>query len=753
MLGKSRRRHYPSVQVQRQTVRMVSVKKIKILCTSHPQRANRMLSRQVPLATLVLSFVVSWQLLAQESPSKQDAAFDSRSWSERDFWQTTEGQAVSKGWEFSDGVVTLAVPGQGGNIVSPPLPSNFELSWKWKIDKGVNGGLKYRVRRFGNELFENSYLGLEYQIIDNKSDSTSNTSTGSIYDLVGPKKDKTLYPPGEWNSSKIIANGDHIEHYLNGELVTSATTSGPEWDTLIAFSKFYGGPEFGCGKDQDRFMLTDHGGRTFYKDFQYTPLPAPKPVERVNNGPYLANATRNSWGNQTSIVVWTRTTRQPEMLKGGKAFQKITAAEASQLSKRRDAEELQKVQLPPGANLDEMNGAVPGEEGRVRLSYFPEEQRKQTKSLAWIDTNSEKDFTAQWKIEGLKPGTKYITIIEAQTKDGKPSSVLRGSFVTAPLSTVAMPLRFCITTCHDFIRRDDGDNGHKIYPAMKSLAPQFVVHAGDIEYYDKPDPWALTIPLMRFKWGRIFALPNNRDFYNNTTSYFIKDDHDTLANDSWSGQTYGAVTFEEGVKLFNEEQFPLKPERYQTVRWGKDVQLWILEGRDYRSPNNAADGPDKTILGAKQKAWLLKTLNESTATFKLICSPTPIIGPDRDNKKDNHANDNFSYEGAELRQAFSKIPGVMVFCGDRHWQYASVDPQTQLWEFGCGPGSEKHELGWKAGDTRPEHRFLRVQGGFLSGEVSYPDNQTAATLTIRHHDVNGKSVSEFRFPDSFSLTK
>ena len=753
MLGKSRRSHYPSVQVLRQTVRMVLIKKIKIPCTPHPQRANRMLSRQVPLATLVLSFVVSWQLLAQESPSKQDAALDSRSWSERDFWQTTEGQAVSKGWEFSDGVVTLAVPGQGGNIVSPPLPSNFELSWKWKIDKGVNGGLKYRVRRFGNELFENSYLGLEYQIIDNKSDSTSNTSTGSIYDLVGPKKDKTLYPPGEWNSSKIIANGDHIEHYLNGELVTSATTSGPEWDTLIAFSKFYGGPEFGCGKDQDRFMLTDHGGRTFYKDFQYTPLPAPKPVERVNYGPYLANATRNSWGNQTSIVVWTRTTRQPEMLRGGKAFQKMTAAEASQLSKRRDAEELQKVQLPPGANLDEMNGAVPGEEGRVRLSYFPEEQRKQTKSLAWIDTNSEKDFTAQWKIEGLKPGTKYITIIEAQTKDGKPSSVLRGSFVTAPLSTVAMPLRFCITTCHDFIRRDDEDNGHKIYPAMKSLAPQFVVHAGDIEYYDKPDPWALTIPLMRFKWGRIFALPNNRDFYNNTTSYFIKDDHDTLANDSWSGQTYGAVTFEEGVKLFNEVQFPSKPERYQTVRWGKDVQLWILEGRDYRSPNNAADGPDKTILGAKQKAWLLKTLNESTATFKLICSPTPIIGPDRDNKKDNHANDNFSYEGAELRQAFSKIPGVMVFCGDRHWQYASVDPQSQLWEFGCGPGSEKHELGWKVGDTRPEHRFLRVQGGFLSGEVSYPDNQTAATLTIRHHDVNGKSVSEFRFPDSFSLPK
>lgn len=155
-----------------------------------------MLPRRVPLTTLVLFLVFSWQLTAQESNSKQHAEPDSRSWSTRDFWQTTEGKAVSKGWEFSEGVVTLAIPGQGGNIVSPPLPSNFELSWKWKIEKGVNGGLKYRVRRFGKELFENSYLGLEYQIIDNKPDSTSNTSTGSIYDLVGPKKDKLLHPPG-----------------------------------------------------------------------------------------------------------------------------------------------------------------------------------------------------------------------------------------------------------------------------------------------------------------------------------------------------------------------------------------------------------------------------------------------------------------------------------------------------------------------------------------------------------------------------
>lgn len=718
---------------------------------------------------MILLLLPTLKLYGQETVSGEPPPSPSEQpqldgWGQREFWQTAEGKPAPEGWEFTDGMVTLAQPGKGGNIYTRPLPSNFELSWKWKIEKGVNGGLKYRVRRFGKELFDNSLLGLEYQIIDNKPDSTSNTSTASIYDLVGPKKEKTLYPPGEWNSSKIIARGDLIEHYLNGELVTSAVTLGPAWDTTLAFSKFYGGHEFGRAGLQDRFMLTDHGGKTTYKDFVFVPfdkpsfdtpsldipsVDVPSITESSRTGPFLANATRNSWADQSSIVIWTRTTKNPEMLVDGKRFKKLTAKEANELARESDADFLLQQQLPENAHLDEMFGACPGSAGKVRLSYFPEEQRKQLKSLNWITTQAESDFTAQWKLEGLKPGTKYITVVEARSLDGKPSAVLRGSFQTAPATTEPIPLKFCITTCHDFIRRDDELSGHKIYPAMNALGPNFIVHAGDIEYYDKPDPWALTKPLMRFKWGRIFSLPNNRDFYNRTTTYFMKDDHDTLANDSWPGKKYGAVSFEEGVQLFNEEQFPSKPERYQTIRWGRDVQIWILEGRDYRSPNNMVDGPDKTILGKQQKTWLFQTLRDSKAPFKLICSPTPIVGPDRDNKHDNHANEVFAHEGNEIRSFLSEIPGVILFCGDRHWQYASVDSETKLWEFGCGPGSENHELGWKPGDVRPEHRFLRVQGGFLSGELSYTANGSAPKLTLRHHEVTGDKVSEFVFPDSF----
>lgn len=267
------------------------------------------------------------------------------------------------------------------------------------------------------------------------------------------------------------------------------------------------------------------------------------------------------------------------------------------------------------------------------------------------------------------------------------------------------------------------------------------------------DTRAMTISRLLLCATMVFSVAVQRSLAQNdlngerVASATIKDDHDTLANDSWPGQTYGSVTFDEGVKLFNEEQFPSKEKRYKTIRWGREMQLWILEGRDYRSPNDIPDGPEKSILGEQQKAWLFKTLEESDAKFKLICSPTPIVGPDRDGKKDNHANEVFAHEGDQLRNTLSAIPGVIVFCGDRHWQYASVDEQMNLWEFGCGPGSEKHELGWKPGDERPQHRFLRVKGGFLSGELTYQgDEEDVPKLTICHRSVTGEKVSQFEFP-------
>jgi alkaline phosphatase D len=296
-------------------------------------------------------------------------------------------------------------------------------------------------------------------------------------------------------------------------------------------------------------------------------------------------------------------------------------------------------------------------------------------------------------------------------------------------------------TCGDYPRRDDPQNGHRIYASMLKHAPDFLVHAGDVEYFDKPDPIANAPELARFKFNRLFALPFQRAFHQRVAAYFLCDDHDTLRNDSWPGQTFGALTFAEGSRIFREQMPAPTGALYRTLRFGRDLQIWLVEGREFRSPNTMSDGPDKTIWGREQKDWFFRTVSASDATFKVLVSPTPILGPDRANKADNHANIGFRTEGDELRRFLGNRKDVVIMNGDRHWQYMSVDPKTGLREFGCGPSSDVHAGGYspQPGDEHLQ-KFFRLKGGFLLTEVRRDNGR--ARMVVRHHDVEGAVTHE-----------
>jgi alkaline phosphatase D len=285
----------------------------------------------------------------------------------------------------------------------------------------------------------------------------------------------------------------------------------------------------------------------------------------------------------------------------------------------------------------------------------------------------------------------------------------------------------------------DHDDGFNIFPVMQKLSPKFVVFTGDNVYYDSEYPRALTADLARYHWQRMYGLSRHVDLIRQVATYWEKDDHDTHSDDSWPEmKPMGQFTFAEGQQVYRQ-QVPLAGPVYRTFRWGKWLQVWFTDGRDFRSPNNMADGPDKTIWGAEQKAWLKKTLLESDARWKVLVSPTPIVGPDRPTKNDNHTNAGFTHEGNEFRRwAKENLPGnFLTVCGDRHWQYHSVHPETGLHEFACGPGSDEHASG-TPGLNETYHRFHRVKGGFLS--VSVQDGKIA----FRHHDVQGKVVHEWQ---------
>lgn len=434
---------------------------------------------------------------------------------------------------------------------------------------------------------------------------------------------------------------------------------------------------------------------------------------------HMANGIKIGEVSATTVIIWTRLTKNAERNVDGKPFP-VNVNKARRSAKF--------------ADLNEMEASVQGAKGEVRITFWPIERESQKKSTAWLAVDKDGDSTRQFLLSDLSPGSRYALVAQGRSPGGKNATCeIEGAFDTAPRATMPARISFTVVTGQDYPRRDS-ENGHQIYPVMQKLKPSFFVHTGDIEYYDKPGPYADNVELARFKWNRIYALPYQRSFHNVTASYFIKDDHDTLKNDSWPGQEYGDLTWKQGLSLFRE-QVPMGKKTYRTIRWGKDLQIWLVEGRDFRSPNIMPDGPKKTIWGKEQKQWFIDTVKKSDATFRILISPTPLVGPDRGNKNDNHANKGFTREGDELRAFIGKQKDMFVICGDRHWQYVSVDPKTNVREYSCGPTTNKHASGFNEKNRSPMHQYLKVKGGFLSVVIERTKGSARAVFT--HHGVDG----------------
>jgi alkaline phosphatase D len=444
-------------------------------------------------------------------------------------------------------------------------------------------------------------------------------------------------------------------------------------------------------------------------------------------GPYTATGVKVGEVTDASAIVWVRLTENP-----------VRNPDGLDLTGRSGAK------VPEDVSVDSLAGACPGAPGRVRLWYNVSGDPSGGKTTDWADVHAENDFTHQFHLTGLRPRARYSYAVIAAGTEGK--SVTRpfnGWFHTAPAAGDPADVTFTVITGQMYRDLDD-PRGFTIYESMKALRPDFLVATGDTVYYDNEDPVATTVPVARYHWDRMYSLPRIVEFHRGIPGYWMKDDHDTYADDCWPGQDRPKMlpmTFEKGQKIFLEE-VPMGDTTYRTFRWGQGLQIWLVEGRDFRSPNTMEDGPEKTIWGSEQMEWLKRTLLESDADWKILISPTPIVGPDRKSKADNHANAAFAYEGNAFRRwAAENLPdGFYIACGDRHWQYHSVDPETGVEEFSCGPASDQH-AGGSPGKDPKYHRFHRMKGGFLS--VSVAPREVKSAIAFRFHDVNGDVVYEY----------
>lgn len=417
-------------------------------------------------------------------------------------------------------------------------------------------------------------------------------------------------------------------------------------------------------------------------------------AQAQKGGPYFASGVKAGEVTHDSAIIWARLTDKPSA-----DFKRLPIFTEGLPTNKKSGEKMPE-------------DIVPGRNGGLALVYYPrdDEEDFEESDLKIVDERT--DFIRQFKLKNLYPDTEYKYEVESTGIDGTVAETIVGRFKTAPRPNKSKKIRFIVSTCQAIRSIDSGAEGHLAYKQMLEFKPDFFVHTGDILYYDKT-PLAKTVASARSKWNLMFSYGHNRKFHQNVSSYFMKDDHDTLKNDCWPGQTYGDLTFEEGLKIFRE-QVPMGDKTYRTYRWGKDVQIWMTENRDFRSNNRMKDGPGKTILGKEQKDWLKKTIAESDATFKFVISPGPLVGPDKKGKADNHSNSNFTHEGQELRDFLSKQKNTYVICGDRHWQYCSKDPKTGLIEFGCGPINDEHSFGGTSGLHENMHRFFGAKGGFFA---------------------------------------
>ena len=184
-------------------------------------------------------------------------------------WRGYKQQAVPPGWQIVDGTLAKTVP--VADILTVDEFGDFELEIDWKIGSGGNSGIFYR----GTEEYDHIYwTAPEYQLLDDikGADNKSRlTSAGAAYGLY-PSPEGHLKPVGEWNTTRIVAKGAHIEHWVNGFKLLEYELWSPDWEARVKASKFGKWPNYGRMKSGHIALQGDHEGELAFRNIRIRAL-------------------------------------------------------------------------------------------------------------------------------------------------------------------------------------------------------------------------------------------------------------------------------------------------------------------------------------------------------------------------------------------------------------------------------------------------------------------------------------------------
>jgi hypothetical protein len=188
-------------------------------------------------------------------------------------WRGYMKPAITDGWKVVAGALTRVA--RGGDIITTEKYRNFELSLEWRLDvsggAASNSGVFFRAIEGPDQIY---YSAPELQIVDDDRhpDGKSElTSAGANYAL-HPAPRGVVKPVGEWNAVRLVVNGPHVEHWLNGKKIVEYEIGSADWKERVAKSKFKQWPEYAQAKE-GYIGLQDHGSFVAFRNIKIRVLP------------------------------------------------------------------------------------------------------------------------------------------------------------------------------------------------------------------------------------------------------------------------------------------------------------------------------------------------------------------------------------------------------------------------------------------------------------------------------------------------
>jgi hypothetical protein len=244
-------------------------------------KRNLILSVMSVLALIIAMPALSQNINKLTEEEKADGWVQLFNGSDFSGWRQCNGSEMPLNWVIEDDAMKVFTgegrkSGQGANgdiLFGDQKFKNFELSIDWKASKMANSGIFFNIREVpGKPIY---YAAPEIQVLDNV-DATDNKVdshlAGSLYDMIAADP-KTVNPAGEWNTIVIRVQNGSVTHTQNGVKVVEYTLWTPEWDELVANSKFKRFPGFTEGVSKEGYIgLQDHGYAVWFRNIKIRKL-------------------------------------------------------------------------------------------------------------------------------------------------------------------------------------------------------------------------------------------------------------------------------------------------------------------------------------------------------------------------------------------------------------------------------------------------------------------------------------------------